>query len=216
MLNIYRLISQWSLGWETEGGKFGQLCKRGWEDEKHFLENQIPQDQCVSGAASQLLGILGLLLPDSTTLPGTGQTFFWGLCRQNFWAVYSAEKSECYPCVFIWPLSNQPQLCGGRCGSGTSKALKTDQSLDLEHKGLNTIFQLLYEGGDCPVLLILTSSSSINSWGQQLYPLLPHLGSRTESMNMWICSLFIKSVFIFLSYNLDWETQVGSEKYIYS
>lgn len=148
-----------------------------------FPGESVPQDQSVSGAASQLLGIWGLLLPDSTTLPGMSQTFFWGLCRQNVWAVYSAEKSDCYPCVFTWPLSNQPRLRGGRWGSGTSKAPKIDQSLGLEHKGLNTIFQLLYEGGDCPVLLILTSSSSINSWGQQLFPLLPHLGPRTESMN---------------------------------
>lgn len=57
MLNIYRLISQRNLGWETEGGKFKQLHERGWEDDKHLLEsfsNKIPHGQSLSAVASQL------------------------------------------------------------------------------------------------------------------------------------------------------------------
>ena len=69
VLNIHSLISQWSLGWETEGGKCGQLCMRGREDEsRYFLEslsNLLPKGQFVLSVASQLHWILDTLLPDS-------------------------------------------------------------------------------------------------------------------------------------------------------
>lgn len=96
-----QIIFQWSLGWETEEGKYVQLHKRGWEDDSHFLEsfsNQVPQGQSLSGvAASQLHWILAILLPDSTTLHRKNQTSFGGLWMCKFLAENGADKSEWYP-----------------------------------------------------------------------------------------------------------------------
>lgn len=57
VFNIYRIISQGSLGWEIEAGRFGQLRTGGWEDDKHFLEsfrNQAPLGKSLLGVASLL------------------------------------------------------------------------------------------------------------------------------------------------------------------